>query len=103
MIKGCSSKLPNDSAAKPLFEVYQDFATRDALQKRSLRYDAADLTAYVRTVHNELGVRFPLLPNPSLVLFVFPHLVDNVPIPGYATTFHLYEKNHYALPGEVLR
>lgn len=103
LIEGCSTKLPNDSANRSLFEVYQDFASRKSLQRRALRHSPVDLTAYTRTVHNELDVQFPLLPNPSIVLFVFPHIVGEAPIPGYATTFHLYQKHHYALPGEVLK
>jgi conjugative transfer region lipoprotein (TIGR03751 family) len=47
--------------------------------------------------------RFQRLPNPDLVMFVFPHLAgdDAVPVPGYATVFPLYERPRYALPGEV--
>jgi conjugative transfer region lipoprotein (TIGR03751 family) len=38
-----------------------------------------------------------------LVMYVFPHLAgaERVPVPGYATTFPLYERIEYALPGEV--
>lgn len=48
--------------------------------------------------------RFPLLPNPVLFMWVHPHLagdVHTVPIPGYPTAFHLYEREHFALPGET--
>jgi conjugative transfer region lipoprotein (TIGR03751 family) len=36
-------------------------------------------------------------------MFVFPHLAGEagVPVPGYATTFPMYERAEYALPGEV--
>jgi len=52
----------------------------------------------------KLNKMFPLLPNPETVVYVYPHLgADSVPIPGYYTTFHLYNKNYYALPGEVAR
>ena len=36
-------------------------------------------------------------------MYVFPHLAgtERVPVPGYATTFPLYERIEYALPGEV--
>lgn len=42
------------------------------------------------------------LRNPTLHMYVFPHLAtaDQVPIPGYWTVFQLYKQNHYALPGE---
>ena len=36
-------------------------------------------------------------------MYIFPHLAgaERVPVPGYATTFTLYERVEYALPGEV--
>lgn len=45
---------------------------------------------------------FPRLANPDLVMYVFPHLAgpERVPVPGYATTFPMYERVEYALPGE---
>ena len=56
----------------------------------------------LRDAQTELDTRFPRLPNPSLVLYVYPHLSgEGAPVPGYATTFPLYERVHYALPGEV--
>lgn len=76
---------------------------RAALGHRPVYSDDRDLYGYVREAFNELDVRFPRLPNPTLVLYVFPHLVGNerVPVPGYATTFQLYAKPEYALPGEL--
>ena len=45
---------------------------------------------------------FMLLPNPTIALYVYPHLVNgNIPVPGYTTQFTLYTEVHYALPGEV--
>jgi conjugative transfer region lipoprotein (TIGR03751 family) len=36
-------------------------------------------------------------------MYVYPHLSrqDEAPVPGYSTAFELYEKAHYALPGEL--
>ncbi len=48
--------------------------------------------------------RFPLLPNPVLFMWVHPHLAGEahtVPIPGYPTAFHLYERDYFALPSET--
>lgn len=46
--------------------------------------------------------RFPRVPNPDLVLVVFPHLSQGkYPIPGYVTVFPMYESTEYLLPGEV--
>ena len=76
---------------------------RAALGPRPINTGEADLLGYTREAFNELDVSFPRLPNPSLVMYVFPHLAGQArtPVPGYATTFSLYERVEYALPGEV--
>jgi conjugative transfer region lipoprotein (TIGR03751 family) len=76
---------------------------REALGCRGVRPGEGDLAGYSREAFNELDVRFPRLPNPSLVMYVFPHLAgpERTPVPGYATTFPMYERIEYALPGEV--
>ena len=49
------------------------------------------------------GHDFPLLPNPQIVLYVYPHFEGKaqMPVHGNWTTFPMYETNHYALPSEV--
>ena len=78
-------------------------AARDALNNRPLQGGARDLKGFVRDAYNELDGHFPRLSNPTLVMYVFPHLAgpERVPIPGYATTFTLYRHTEYALPGEI--
>jgi|LauGreDrversion4_2_1035121.scaffolds.fasta_scaffold638385_2 conjugative transfer region lipoprotein (TIGR03751 family) len=48
---------------------------------------------------------FPLLPNPQIMLYIYPHIEEkngiNMPVHGLWTTFPMYEVNHYALPSEV--
>lgn len=64
---------------------------------------APDVQArYTRTAQNEIYRQFHRLPNPDLVMYVFPHLAgtDPVPVPGYSTVFPLYQRVQYALPGE---
>ncbi|EKT4483378.1 TIGR03751 family conjugal transfer lipoprotein [Pseudomonas putida] len=63
-----------------------------------------DKSAYTRTAANEIRAQFPRLPNPDLVMYVYPHLAgtQQAPVPGYSTVFPLYEKVQYALPGERL-
>ncbi len=62
-----------------------------------------ELVDYTREANHEIDVLFPKLPNPTLVMFVFPHLAgqEQMPVPGYATSFSMYEKTEFALPGEV--
>ncbi|MFJ4443335.1 TIGR03751 family conjugal transfer lipoprotein [Pseudomonas sp. NPDC089422] len=59
-------------------------------------------SSYSRTAQNEIYRQFHRLPNPDLVMYVFPHLAgsDPVPVPGYSTVFPLYQRVQYALPGE---
>ncbi len=62
-----------------------------------------NLEAYTRTAISELNVLFPLLLNPTLVMYVYPHLAEErAGVPGYVTQFRFYERDEYALPGEVL-
>lgn len=60
---------------------------------------------YTRTAQNEIYRQFHRLPNPDLVMYVFPHLAgtDPVPVPGYSTVFPLYQRVQYALPGERVK
>ncbi|WP_262947531.1 TIGR03751 family conjugal transfer lipoprotein [Xenorhabdus indica] len=56
---------------------------------------------YSRSVEQEISRQFPRLPNPDMVMYVFPHLAaGNTPIPGYSTVFPFYQQVQYALPGE---
>ena len=59
---------------------------------------------YTRTAVNEIYRQFYRLPNPDLVMYVFPHLAgtDPVPVPGYTTVFPLYQRVQYAMPSERL-
>lgn len=58
-------------------------------------------SAYSLTHVNELRRDFRKVPNPEIVAYVFPHISDGeLPVPGYFTMFHLYERDHYALEQE---
>jgi len=76
---------------------------RDSVKVRRITSGNADLRGYVRNSANEIDNLFTRLPNPTLVMFVFPHLSGegHYPVPGYSTAFPMYEKVEYALPGEV--
>lgn len=80
----------------------------DARSQLRRPVDATDISArqenssYTRTSQNEIYSQFKRLPNPDLVMYVFPHLAgsDPAPIPGYTTVFPLYQRVQYAMPGE---
>ncbi len=114
-LAGCAGSkdtiLPSDGATmKTIYaQHFSDIGMRDTmsvraeLKSRPLETDVADLAGYLRDAFNELDAHFPRLPNPTLVMYVFPHLVgeERVPVPGYAITFPMYRQVEYALPGEV--
>ena len=64
------------------------------------RQSAAD-RSYSRTQESEITQQFPRLPNPDMVMYLYPHLADgNTPVPGYSTVFPFYSQTQYAMPGE---
>ncbi len=115
VLGGCASTketvLPQDGPSmKAIYEAH--FEEMDARDPQALRGELgsqplisghASLDGYTREAVNELETTFPRLPNPTLVMYVFPHLAseERVPVPGYATTFPMYERVEYSLPGEV--
>ncbi|MGH8566577.1 MAG: TIGR03751 family conjugal transfer lipoprotein [Gammaproteobacteria bacterium] len=111
---GCASTkddvFPKDM--KPMSEVYDRHflrlrirgieGARVRLQDERTQGAEPELVGYTREAHTEIEALFPVLPNPELLLYVYPHLgEDGAPVPGYATAFPLYERVEYALPGEV--
>jgi len=115
VLLGCASTkdavLPQDDPTmKTIYEQHiQEMGARDPLVMRqrlghrSIVDGDGSLHGYTREAYNEIDTTFPRLPNPSLVMYVFPHLAGDepVPVPGYVTTFPMYERVEYALPGEV--
>ncbi|BBA32469.1 integrating conjugative element protein family [Methylocaldum marinum] len=87
------------------FEKTRQRRTEGARRERGVRgpgHAAVSLDGWTREAHSEIQQLFPRLPNPDLVLYVFPHLSpQGHPVPGYATSFPMYETVEYALPGEA--
>ncbi|MPZ42854.1 MAG: TIGR03751 family conjugal transfer lipoprotein [Betaproteobacteria bacterium] len=87
-------------ASRELLDARQTL--RRPLTDAEVQGASAVQTGYTRTAQNEIYRQFHRLPNPDLVMYVFPHLAgtDPVPVPGYSTVFPLYQRVQYALPGE---
>jgi len=114
-LAGCASTketvLPQDGPSmKTIYEEHvvemnarDPQVIRGELGNRPILTGDAALQGYTRDAFNEIDVLFPRLPNPTLVMYVFPHLAGETqaPVPGYATAFPLYEQVEYALPGEI--
>ncbi|MFC4160707.1 TIGR03751 family conjugal transfer lipoprotein [Chitinimonas lacunae] len=79
-------------------------ALRRPLTERDHQAAGADRASHARTARDEIAAQFRRLPNPDLVMYVFPHLAGSlaVPVPGYSTVFPLHARVPYALPGERL-
>ena len=115
VLAGCASTkdtvLPQDGPSmKAIYEghVHEMNADnpqviRGELGDRPIDAGEAALHGYTRDAFNEIDVLFPRLPNPTLVMYIFPHLAGyaGAPVPGYTTAFPMYEQVEYALPGEV--
>ncbi|EIK93796.1 signal recognition particle gtpase [Pseudomonas sp. M47T1] len=82
----------------------QLFDARSALRRPLVdpSSNASEQASYTRTAQTEIYNLFPRLPNPDLVLYVYPHLSgsEQAPVPGYSTVFPLYRTVQYAQPGE---
>ena len=98
---------PIPDTGPTIAQVYEEHMTMNAFgqyETGMLHDGGSGLEGYSRDVYNELSVHFPRLPNPTIIMYVFPHLsFEGTPVPGYSTMFQLYPRTHYALPGEVQR
>lgn len=94
--------LSEDRTMKAIYEEHV-FAPPEPLRATAARARApADPERFTRSAENELSGLFPLLPNPGLCMYVWPHLGgEGFPVPGYTTCFKMYERDEYALPGKV--
>lgn len=112
-VTGCASKdsiIPvPDQDMKTVYDQHMGavgegkILDRRSILRRPIIEPDVNLSNYVRTESTQLRSRFRTLPNPTMYMFVAPHLSGDsgVPIPGYLTEFKMWEKDHYALPGEV--
>lgn len=114
LLTGCAGSketiLPQDGPTmREIYDAHvqitQGEAPRHRLLATPLRppgHHVADLGPAARADYKDLNARFMRVPNPTLVMYIFPHLagVHRAPVPGYTTVFPLYERPEYALPGE---
>lgn len=88
---------PGTSGAK---ETARDRLVRDSVARPIAQGDGNSQRYW--SALEPLQQRFARVPNPDLVMVVFPHLAKGkYPVPGYVTAFPMYETTEYALPGEV--
>lgn len=106
-ISGCATSAPlkeisqSGPSTAELMRHGSSTSTNSSISMNKQLYEV-NYNDYTRTASNELDMLFPRLPNPVLVMYVYPHLSSaGVPVPGYSTAFKLYESDQYALPGET--
>tara|TARA_Y100001001_G_C7943699_1_gene286552 strand:- start:233 stop:631 length:399 start_codon:yes stop_codon:yes gene_type:complete len=113
---GCASSskaMYNPNSTPTMGQIYQSATNAnnqnslDAVRGVVASGDSNNRANYagLSTVESKGNINqtFPLLPNPEITLYVYPHLAgsEEVPVPGYTTAFFMYNKQHFALPGEV--
>lgn len=120
-LSACSSledQIPQDGP--DMEAVYNEYTTGDAggyggvdrvsdagvgpaTHRALIETSPALMSSYTRDASNELEGLFKTHPNPTLFMYTRPHLVgrDGIPVPGYTTQFKMFNRDHFALPGEV--
>jgi len=108
---GCTSFKPRETVFNPdaprMSTIYRGAADRAPTGQSKTMISPnpnpgrESLEGYTRNAEAEVNQLFPRIPNPTLIMYVFPHIAADVPVPGFSTPFELYGRAHYALPGEV--
>src|SRR3546814_20330157 len=91
-ISDWSSDVCSSDLRRQLLDARQSL--RRPLTEADVQAAPAEQTRYTRTARNEVYRQFHRLPNPDLVMYVYPHLAgsDTVPVPGYTTVFSTDER-----------
>ena len=116
LLTGCSTTKdemlpPGDSTMLELWQNKGSSARTSTEARSTLRRGLTDddsavrqaiEESYTRTAENEIQQIFPRLPNPDMVIYIYPHMAGNepAPVPGYSSVFPFYSRVQYALPGE---
>src|SRR3546814_10949068 len=85
-ISDWSSDVCSSDLRRQLLDARQSL--RRPLTEADVQAAPAEQMRYTRTARNEVYRQFHRLPNPDLVMYVYPHLAgsDPVPVPGYTTS-----------------
>ena len=108
LISGCmsSGSLTHSQDAPTMEEIYEAHFVDLTYDENDFVFlhDREDSSHFSEAVIENIEQTFPTLKNPFLIMYVYPHLdsEDGTPIPGYWTTFPMYEQIEFALPGEVI-
>lgn len=104
----CANAIPNHEPT--MAEIYEQTlhnTNSESIEKARLHVQKIQPIelgqSNLKTTECEASSLFPLLPNPQVMMYVYPHLStqEEAPVPGYRTAFSLYERNYYAVEGEM--
>lgn len=94
-ISACASPVQLPETASTVRDLYRQAMPSKAPEPmlRPLPANPTTEGHFMVEVDRQLHRDFRTLPNPRLVLYVYPHLTaDGIPVPGYATRFHVFER-----------
>ena len=113
MMTGCASQSSNSGffpeGGLSVNEIYkQTIMSGDDLNKSSRLKGSnerrVNYRGYTRDAQNETNRLFKAKKNPLVPIYIAPHVAkigdEEVPKPGYTTSFQLFKKNKYALNWE---
>lgn len=87
-INGTEDSAGNNS----LDDIRQQVAPQDSIP--------INYAAYTRTPWNAIDSQFQPVPNPTIVMYIYPHMsadgTNQLPVPGYSTVFPLYDQTYYS-------
>jgi conjugative transfer region lipoprotein (TIGR03751 family) len=110
LITGCANTFTtatahhNKTPSKTMMEIYQQH--RSGNHENKMQQYTIDTTNEnskalnkTKTLSVEQLQDFELLPNPAILLYVYPHFAgsEQLPIPGYYTVFGLYQRGYFLL------
>ncbi len=114
MLSACSSHVTSGSvpeAGLTVSQLYHQSLDESAESWTAPRYRVKAIDTakpgydgYTRTAVNETVMLFKPLDNPSIPMFIYPHVAligdEQLLKPGYTTAFFLYKQNQFALASE---
>ena len=105
-LSGCMTtrSVESPKGSRTVQEIYESHFESDTTSRgdKSNLEDFDDESEFSAELISEIETTFPVLDNPMLIMYVFPHVATESRIPGqgYWTAIPMYERNEFAEPGE---
>ena len=111
-LNACATRVnpgyPPEEGGLTVSQIYHASVNDDSLNWKTPHYHlnhAGDYAGYTRTADNETKMLFKSMDNPSIPIFIYPHIAligdEQLLKPGYTTAFFLYKQNQFALASET--